>query len=95
MNLKVRFIHETQGEHRRTICRILDLAQEIVDGDGDIKHPVLAEAQAIVSDKDNYDRRVGRKLSLLRAVKQLTEDVRASILTEWFATHPKDAAVKV
>lgn len=62
----IRFQHQTTGSNRHTYCRILILPER----------KVLVEDDAYCHTIDNFNRTIGRRLSLTRTLRSLPKDFR-------------------
>ncbi len=63
---KICFQHQTTGGNRHTYCRILVLPER----------SILVEDDAYCHTIDNFSRAIGRRLSLIRALRSLPKDFR-------------------
>lgn len=82
------FQHFTKfGSVRRTECTIVEVTgpKEAVE---------LVSDDAFCADCDKYDKKVGRKLSLARALCRLTKD-REMRRVAWMAYHTRGSNVQI
>ena len=85
-NTKVTFRHSPDDHFgRSTHCKIF-LAPD--DEQGDDGRDLIATGMASCHPKDQYDKNVGRKIALSRALKMLTDD-RVLRKTYWDAYFAK------
>ncbi len=71
---------------RPTICRIFSVLDEIDPAKNLPKLKLCGEGLAVCSPKDQFTRRVGRKIALQRAVQHFSDALKKEIWEGFFKT---------
>ena len=73
----VRFVHERSGKTCKTLCRILRK--------GAFECLLVTYGQAVCGKKDQFEKEIGRKISLERALKSQDKPFRTAVWEAYFA----------